>query len=200
MANNRINYSIGFKVDQSGLNQARTALQDLKKMSVNDLMKINNSSIDKDKQDLKELRANATTLEKALNKAYNANLGTVNVEKFHQELKKSNTSLNQLYTGMSKAGYAGEAAFRKTASQILTTNTQMKQSHKLLNSIAETMGNTVKWGIASSVMNSFTGSVQKAFGYVKHLDTSLNDIRIVTGQSAEQMNNFAKKANEVAKS
>jgi hypothetical protein len=43
--------------------------------------------------------------------------------------------------------------------------------------------NTVKWGIASSVMNSFTGSVQQAFSYVKSLDSALNDIRIVTGDS-----------------
>jgi len=47
------------------------------------------------------------------------------------------------------------------------------------------MMNTVKWGIASSVMNNFTSSVRQAFDYVKALDSSLNDIRIVTQQSSE---------------
>ena len=194
-----IKYSVGFNVDQSGLNKAKSALQELQRLSAGDLMKINNTSFDQAKKDLKELKANASVLEGALSKAFNANLGTVNVSKFNQELKKSNITLDQIYAGMSKAGYAGEAAFRKTATQVLTTNTQLKQSHKILDDIAKTMGNTIKWGIASSAMNIFTGSVQKAYGYVKHLDSSLNDIRIVTEKSAEQMDTFAVKANKAAK-
>jgi len=53
------------------------------------------------------------------------------------------------------------------------------------------MANTIKWGIASSVMNSFTNSVRSAFDYVKGLDAALTDIRIVTGDSTEKMRQFA---------
>jgi len=49
------------------------------------------------------------------------------------------------------------------------------------------MVNTVKWGIASSVMNTFTSSVQSAFKYVESLEKSLTNIRIVTGDSQEKM-------------
>jgi hypothetical protein len=35
--------------------------------------------------------------------------------------------------------------------------------------MGKTMMNTVKWGIASSIMNSFTQSVQGAFSYVQSL-------------------------------
>ena len=49
--------------------------------------------------------------------------------------------------------------------------------------MGQTMINTVKWGIASSVMNNFTESVRNAFSYVKSLEASLTDIRIVTGDS-----------------
>jgi len=45
------------------------------------------------------------------------------------------------------------------------------------------MMNTVKWGIASSVMNTFTQSVRQSVEYVKNLDSALTDIRIVTGDS-----------------
>jgi len=45
------------------------------------------------------------------------------------------------------------------------------------------MANTVKWGIASSIMNQFTGAVKNAFSYVQSLDAALTDIRIVTGDS-----------------
>ena len=47
-------------------------------------------------------------------------------------------------------------------------------------------------------MNTFTGSVQKAYGYVKNLDKSLNDIRIVSNHSAKDMAEFAVQANKAA--
>ena len=62
------------------------------------------------------------------------------------------------------------------------------------------MANTVKWGIASSVMNNFTNSVQQAFQYVQSLDSALTDIRIVTGDSREEMAKFAQEANNAAQS
>ena len=62
------------------------------------------------------------------------------------------------------------------------------------------MSNTIKWGISSSAWNTFTGSFQKAYGYVKNLDTSLNNIRIVSEKSADEMAKFAAQANKAAKS
>jgi len=49
------------------------------------------------------------------------------------------------------------------------------------------MVNTIKWGVASSIMNSFASSVQGAFTYVESLEKSLTNIRIVTGDSQEKM-------------
>ena len=79
------------------------------------------------------------------------------------------------------------------------TNTQIKQTNKLLNSMATSMANTVKWGITSSIFNNITGSIQKAWDYSLKLDSSLNDIRIVTGKSADEMERFARVANTSAK-
>ena len=53
--------------------------------------------------------------------------------------------------------------------------------------MATSMVNTVKWGITSSVFNNMTRSIQQAYYYAKDLDRSLTDIRIVTGDSADQM-------------
>jgi hypothetical protein len=66
--------------------------------------------------------------------------------------------------------------------------------------MATTLGNTIKWNAASSVVNELTRSVEQAWGYVKNLDSSLNDIRVVTGKSADEMANFAKQANAAAQS
>ena len=61
------------------------------------------------------------------------------------------------------------------------------------------MMNTVKWGISSGTWNKMTGSLEKAYSYAKNLDKSLNNIRIVSEQSADQMDRFAVQANKAAK-
>ena len=65
--------------------------------------------------------------------------------------------------------------------------------------MATTFKNTVRYGISSSIFNNFTNTIQKAYDYTVKLDSSLNDIRIVTGKSADEMDKFAVKANKVAK-
>ena len=192
-----IKYTVGFNVDKSGLNQLKASLQELKQMTAADLIKINPGFATTAQAEIQKIRGSIGELETALNKAFNTNLGTLNISKFNQELKKLN--LNAIYADMSKLGAAGQNAFRNTTAQILTTNMQLKQTHSLINNMATTMANTVKWGVASSIMNGFTRSVRQAYSYVKRLDTSLNDIRIVTGKSADEMERFATKANNVAK-
>lgn len=93
----------------------------------------------------------------------------------------------------------GDRAFNRAARAVLNTNVNLKQSNKLLNDLATSMANTVKWGLTSGVFNTLTNSVQQAWNYSLKLDSSLNDIRIVTGNSADEMERFAKTANAAAK-
>lgn len=199
MANGgRIDYTVGFKTDKSGLNQLKSSLQEIKALTAQDLMKIGgHNDIKKANDELEQLKTSIGLIDGALEKAFNADLGTLNISKFNQELK--NLPLKSIYKDFSNAGATGQAAFRNITAQVLTTNMQLKQTHKFLDEMATTMANTIKWGVASSLMNNFTGSVQQAYGYVKSLDSSLNDIRIVTGASAEEMDKFAVKANNAAK-
>jgi len=64
--------------------------------------------------------------------------------------------------------------------------------------MGETLVNTIKWNVASSAINAFTTGIQNAYNYVKVLDSSLTDIRIVTGQSRDEMDDFARSANSAA--
>lgn len=123
----------------------------------------------------------------------------VNIETFNSVLKKSSGSVESIYNNFKKAGASGEAAFRNMASQLAKVQTQVKQTHGWLDKMAITFANTVKWNISSSVFNSLTGSIQQAWNFTKALDSSLNDIRIVTGKSADEMDRFAIKANAAAK-
>ena len=189
-----INYTVKYNVDKTGLNQMKASLQEIFNLSKQDLIKINSKATD---ADLAKLKASAKEVESALERAFNPNLGTLNVSKFNQELKK--LDIKRIYQDFNIAGQAGRNAFRNITSDILTTNMQLKQTHTLLDNMATTMANTIKWGVASSVMNTFTGSVQQAYGYVKNLDSSLNDIRIVTNKSTDEMAKFAVQANKAAK-
>ena len=190
MANNRINFGIGFQVDKTGLDALQ---QQLNKIAANA-----GAPSEKLNTGLQEAAQTARIVENALNKAFNANLGTANISKFNQELKNNNLTIQQVKNNLSKAGIEGANAFNLLGSQILKTNVELKNSNKLLDEMATSMANTVKWGVTSSIFNNIANSIQKAYSYTKNLDSSLNDIRIVTDKSAESMQKFAVQANNAA--
>lgn len=199
---NRINFQIGYNVDRSGLNEIKSSLEAISKMTSKDLMNINRSlGITEAREQMDQIRSSVSKIGDALSRSFNTDLGTLNVAKFNEEIRNLGTDgLNKIYRDFNALGPAGQSAFRQITAQALTTNMQLKQTHSLMDNIAKTMANTIKWELSSSVMKNFTGSIEKAYGYVKNLDRSLNDIRIVTGNSAEQMADFAVQANKVAQS
>ena len=188
--NNRINFQVGYNVDQASVNAVKKSLQDLQNIKFKDFKG--------PRQDLEQIKRVAGQVQAALTKAFNVNLNSLNTQQFNASLKESKLSIDGIYNSFSKAGAQGQVAFSRMASEVLTTNMQLKQTNSLVSQMGETMANTVKWGIASSVMNNFTNSVRQAFDYVKALDSSLNDIRIVTKQSSDEMANFAVQANNSA--
>lgn len=196
---NQIRYQVGFDVQQNNLNQLKASLQDLQKLKISDIMKINKTDAASATSALNKIKDEAGKVEDALKQAFNTKLNTVNVETFNQSLKQSGTSIEQVYQAFRAAGSTGEAAFRSLSSSVLSTNIQLKETHNILDKMATTLANTVKWNAASAAVNGLTRSVEQAWGYVKSLDTSLNDIRIVTGKSADDMANFAVQANNAAK-
>lgn len=192
-----IQFGIKYNVDQSSLNNIKKNLQEMQRMTTAAFSNVNKTGITNAGQELSKVKQTAQDVENALERAFNPNLNTYNLTQLNRELNK--IGIDKIYNDFQKMGTAGQSAFRGIVTQIATTNQQLKQSHKLIDDFAKTMGNTIKWGITSSIMNTFTGSVERAYGYVKNLDTSLNDIRIVTNQSAEEMDKFAVKANNAAK-
>jgi hypothetical protein len=59
--------------------------------------------------------------------------------------------------------------------------------------------NTARWQLSSSMLHGFMGAISTAYGYAQDLNKSLNNIRIVTGYSADKMADFAIEANKAAK-
>ena len=208
MANGgNINYNVRFNADTSGLNRPIQELQKIQK-SLKAVQKINiqlatagkaPEEIQQIIRDLTEAQNAAKLVETALKKSFSAKLNTFNITNFNNELKKSGTNITEIGQKLMKSGAVGAAAFRNIETQIGKVNLKVKQSNKLFDEMATTMMNSIKWGITSSIWNNMTGSIEKAWGFAKKLDSSLNDIRIVTDKSAQDMEKFAVQANKAAK-
>ena len=192
-----ITYGVKFDVDKQQLSQLKSELANLQKLTTQDIMKQNpNLGLEEAKQQLKLIKQEAGQVQTAIASAFNPKLGSLNISKLQTELK--NLNIGQIYKDFQKAGAAGIQAFNQIPSAVMKTNLQLRESHSLLDRIGSTMTNSIKWGITSRVVNSLANSLQGAWNYTKALDTSLNDIRIVTGKSAEEMEKFAIQANKAA--
>ena len=186
-----IKFGIDFEANQASLNKLKKSLQDLQKIKFNE-------SFNGNRQEFNEVKARITEIQNLMKTAFNPTLNTSNITAFKNELEKSGMSLKQIQSDFSRFGSTGDRAFNQLTTSVLTTNLKLKQTNSLIDSMGKTMVNTVKWGVASSVMNTFTQSVQGAFQYVQSLEKSLTNIRIVTGDSTERMAEFAVQANRSA--
>lgn len=197
MANNtrkRIQYDVGFNTDTKQLDEVKKQLQDISKLTNTKFKQNGIFSTD----EMQKIRSVATEVSNAINKAYNPKINSVNITKFNAELAKSNLTVKQIYDNFNKVGTTGQNAFRNLQTSLLTTNKELKQTHTFLDNIATTLSNTIKWDAASGAVNTLTAKISGAVSYIERLDSSLNDIRIVTGQSADEMDKFAVKANKAA--
>lgn len=189
--NGNINFDVNMNVNKNGLSEVTKPLKQIQQQ-------LNAMSTDKMSNEFQQAAKAAKQLESIINSSWNDKLGQLNLDKFNNSVKDSFGNVSKLRETLSGAGTSGQQAFNNLAHSVLNTNLELKESNKLLDSMATSMANTVKWGITSSIFNTITSSIQSAYYYAKDLDTSLNDIRIVTGDSADQMERFAKTANEAA--
>lgn len=186
----RLNYTIGVNADTSkfeaSLQEAVTSLQALgtKSQVVPTLQKASTAALD---------------LAKNLQSAVNTNTGKLDLSVFNKKLENSGQSLRSYYNQMVQLGPAGTEAFLKVASSITQAELPLRRTNTLMNELWVTMKNTMRWQLTSSVLHGFVGSLEQAYGYSKNLDRSLNEIRIVSEKSAEDMARFAEQANKAAK-
>lgn len=186
----RLNYTIGVNADTSkfeaSLQEAVTSLQALgtKSQVIPTLQKASTAALD---------------LAKNLQSAVNTNTGKLDLSVFNKKLEDSGQSLRSYYNQMVQLGPAGTEAFLKVTSSITQAELPLRRTNTLMNELWVTMKNTMRWQLTSSVLHGFVGSLEQAYGYSKNLDRSLNEIRIVSEKSAEDMARFAEQANKAAK-
>lgn len=186
-----LNYNLNFKANTK---EAETALKQLQMQ----LEKISLKSFKIDSKGFKEAQADARKLQQALNFS-TTSTGKLDLTKFNSELKKSGLTVNQLSKQMLSLGLDGEKAFASFAKTISSTQTPIRQTSKMLDELWVTMKNTIRWQVTTMALGGFTGAISDAVSYAHQLDSALRDIRIVSGESAESMEQFAIDASKAAK-
>ena len=141
----------------------------------------------------------ATLLKTQLTQAINPLTGNLNLTKFNDQLMASQMSIRDYKNQLSALGTVGNQAFNGLARSIATAETPLLRTSQAASAMWTALGNAARWTATSTAIHGVMSTAASAMNYVKNLDSSLNDIRIVTGQTQEQMNIFATKANEAAK-
>lgn len=202
MANNSANYNVNMRFT-ADTGQAKQQLRDLQS-SLDTLMNqiatknIKFFDVNATKKEIDEASAAVQELKIALDQATNVDTGRLDLSKFSKSLSQSGYTLQDFATHLENLGPTGDKAFVALAQSVINAEVPLKRTNAILDNFKKTLANTAKWQISSNLMHGVQGSLQKAYYYAEDLNRSLNDIRIVTGQSNDQMAQFAEKANKAA--
>ena len=148
---------------------------------------------------IQEAQQAAVQLKTALSQSMNIETGKFDLSKFNSSLKSVNTDLSKLKTQLVNLGPSGQQTFMTLAQSIMTAEIPTKRISASLAALGTTLKNTAKWQLSSTMLHGFMSAVQTSYRYAQDLNQSLNNIRIVTGESAEAMDKFAARANKAAK-
>ena len=192
----QLNVNLAFTADTS---QVKTAINELQS-SLSKIASMNTSGLSGvDATKIKAASNAAKELSIHLNNAFNANTGNFDLSKLDKSLKTSGANITELSSKLLNAGATGQQAFVKLAQTVSMAERPVISLSSKLTGLWTTLKNTARWQLSSSVLHGFMGAYSQAIGYVKDLNESLTDIRIVTGKSIEDMSRFAIEANKAAK-
>ena len=189
----QLNVSLNIDAQTS---KAKSALNELNKI-LTDIQ--TNRTITVNDKSLQEAKQAASDLKFHLAQATSVDTGKLNLGAFSQSLKKAGQDLNTLYGKLSVIGPEGQKAFLALSQSIVQADHASLTLGNRLAQLGTTLKNTARWQLSSSLLHGFMGALQGAYGYAQDLNKSLNNIRIVTGQSIDQMAKFADEANRAAK-
>ena len=192
----QLNVNLAFTADTV---QAKRQIQDLQQT----LQKLSSSTIKNNigkemNEELRKSVVSANQLKDMLQQAVNPKTGNLDLSRFSEQLKASGRDIQSYAQDLNNLGPNGTKAFMQLAQSIASAEVPMRRTNALAKEFGTTLMNAARWQFSSSVLHGFMGAIQGAYGYAQDLDKSLNNIRIVTGLSADQMAIFADEANKSA--
>ena len=191
---NTVEYKLKTTLDSSGISKLQAEI----KKTQTELKKLSEQNIISDSA-MGTAQAQLSKFSKILNQSFNSKIGMLDLSKVNKLMGENALSIGKISTAFSMAGTKGEMAFNNILGRVGKIDTGLKSMTKTTDKIMNTFGNTVRWGVIASGFQSIMNSAHEAVQYVKDLDTSLTNIMMVTDYSKEQMNEYAKSANEAAK-
>lgn len=200
MAGNNIITKVGLEVT-ANTKQAQQSIENLMG-SINKLTQnattIGSSGFKGFTTEINQAAETATQLKYNLQNAFNVDTGKLNMKTFTTNMIQSGQTAESLRISLSKFGLEGQQAFNKLATSVISAEIPMKTMNPLLKSLGTSLMNVAKWQISSTILTGLISSISSAFQYAQDLNESLNNIRIVTGYSTDQMADFACEANKAA--
>ena len=191
----QLNVSLAFQADTS---KAKQQIAELSK-ALQDIVKLpGKSDALFDDRQLNAAAKAAQELQHHLQAAVDVNTGKLDLSRFSTSIKSSGKNLNDYYNTLIKIGPQGQEAFLKIAKSVAMADAPVTRVNAKLKELGTTLANTARWQLSSSVLHGFMGAIQSAYGYAQDLNKSLNNIRIVTGYSKDEMADFAVQANKAA--
>lgn len=197
MADKTISVSLDFSANTSSAENSLRALQ-TSLQNITNMSQLNTSGTKMTKEILEASEA-AIQLRAHLQAAMDVNTGKLNLSKLDSELKASGMKLSDYASKLAAIGPQGQQAFMQMADAIIASQTPLRQTNALIDKLWDGLKRTMGWQLSSSVIHGFMGAIQSAYGYAQDLNQSLNNIRIVTGASVDEMSKFAEQANKSAK-
>ena len=195
MPSKRMEWQIGFTADtkqlEKQLDNVKEQLRNISSLKFAD----NNFPLT---EKMEQASLAAGDLLQRLNQATNVDTGKLDLSKFRKSLEDGGKSLQQYQQELAALGPVGQKAFLSVAASIANAEPPFRRLSVLTEKMAITLKNTLRWQVSTTALNTFIGALESAYGYSKDLNESLNNIRIVTGKSVEQMSRFAEDANKAA--
>ena len=144
-------------------------------------------------------------IQKVLDRSFNRQTNMFNVKELTEGLNNAGfdkfvAQIASAQTGVQGLNVRAVQFCNNLAANVGKINTNYTTLGNTVDKVMNTFGNTVRWGITASVFQTIQNSIYRSVEYLKELDTSLNNIRIVTGYSAEDMKSYADYANQAAQS
>ena len=196
MSGKHLNVDMRFTADTS---QAKNSIQELNRLLDKALNQpaigLGGSGIS---AEINKAKIAATELKVKLQDAMRTD-GSLDLVKFNSSLQSSGKTLGDYGSALSKLGTNGKQAFLQLTQSISTANISLERSNGMINQMWTTLKNVARFQISSSVIHTLVGGISTAYNYAQNLNESLNNIRIVTNQSAEEMSVFADRANKAAR-
>ena len=140
----------------------------------------------------------AAQLRQNLGQAFNTSTGRLDFTQFTKSMRQAGYEMQDYVKSLQQLGPAGETAFKQLGNAILNSEIQMKRAHPILDKFVTSLGRVALYQFSTKAISMFTSSIREAFQFTQELNRSLNEIRIVTKMSTDEMASFAIKANEAA--